>query len=134
MPDGAFDSFHLPTQNRVLCWCELLHSYQAQDHAIGIEDQREAIILQESEAEGALVESSRSTSIGDGYEADDVRRSEHERLGVAEVDHHGRGTEPVCLVADVQDSNREPDTTHGFGDEVEINPDEAAEKESNYRQ
>src|ERR1035441_11055884 len=57
-----------------------------------------------------------------------------ERLGIAEVDHDGRRTEPVRLVADVEQSYREPDSTHGLGDDIEVEPDHEAESETDQRE
>ena len=41
-----------------------------------------------------------------------------QRLRVAEVDHHRRGTEPVRLVSHVEDSDRKPDASDRLGDNV----------------
>ncbi len=43
-------------------------------------------------------------------------------LRVAEVDHDRSRAEPVCLVADVKDSDREPDAADRFGDDIQIRP------------
>src|SRR5579859_553972 len=55
-------------------------------------------------------------------------------LRIAEIDHHRGGTEPVRLIADVEDSDREPDAADGFGDDIQVEPDQATEKETNQRQ
>src|SRR6185295_10406764 len=55
-------------------------------------------------------------------------------LGVAEINHYRCRAEPVGLVADVEDSDREPDAAHRLGNDIQIEPDQAAEKESDDRQ
>src|SRR5215469_4526621 len=67
------------------------------------------------------------------YRKSDTRRR-RARLLVAEVDHYRRRTEPVGLVSDVDQSDREPDASDGLGDDVEVDPDQAAEKETDNRE
>lgn len=45
------------------------------------------------------------------------------KLRVAEVDHHRSRAEPVRLVSNVENSDREPDPAHRLGDHVQVDPD-----------
>ena len=51
-------------------------------------------------------------------------------LLVAEVNHHWGGSEPVRLVADVEDADREPDAADDFGEVGKLSPDNRAGHES----
>src|SRR5579872_2286880 len=55
-------------------------------------------------------------------------------LGIAEVDHHRCGTEPVRLVTNIQDSDGEPDTSDCLGKMIQIPPDVSADQETSQRQ
>lgn len=73
----ALDSVHLPAQNRVLRWSDRLHLYEPQHNPIRAHDNREAIVLDETQAEHSFVERSGLVAISDRNESDDFCRSEH---------------------------------------------------------
>src|ERR1700740_3680911 len=47
-------------------------------------------------------------------------------LLIAEVDHYRGGAEPVRLVADVEDPDREPDAADRLGNDVQVHPNQQA--------
>jgi hypothetical protein len=64
-------------KNRVLRWSDRLHLYQPQHNPIRAHDNREAIVLDETQAEHSFVERSGLVAISDRNEPDDFCRSEH---------------------------------------------------------
>ena len=62
-----------------------------------------------------------------------VFRESSKALGVAEIDHDRSRPEPIRLVSHIEDSDRKPDAADCFRDDIEISPDEAAEKKSDDR-
>src|SRR5437868_5138301 len=52
---------------------------------------------------------------------------------VAEVNHHWSRTEPVRLVPHVEQTDCEPNATHGLREIIQVPPDQTAEGESDQR-
>ena len=55
-------------------------------------------------------------------------------LGLTEVDHYRSGAEPVGFVADVKDSDCEPDAADSFCQIVQVPPDQPTKREADQRQ
>src|SRR5207237_8033331 len=47
--------------------------------------------------------------------------------GLPEIDHYGRRAEAACLNRDIHDPNHEPDSTHNFRRNVQVQPNPSAE-------
>ena len=54
-------------------------------------------------------------------------------LGVAEVDHDRCRAEPMRLVTDIENTDREPNAPDGLCETIQVKPDQSAEGKTNQR-